>query len=238
MKALELGRVHQHDRARITGDVISIDSERRAVAIAATPALLKTFDGHRLRILVTEEAIEIDRMKGAPVLADHFQTVDSILGCVNRCWIHRQQFMVEFTFARHAEKLRDMWQDGLTLKCSLGFNVLEARPLTDAVKVATCWQPYELSIVALGADPFARVLSPAEAEEAFRNSESVIEASRQNARLKATKAARSEEWRDLAREAAASLPPNPTAEQIEAHLAILVSSKIDKINSDIVSENT
>jgi len=104
-------------------------------------------------------AIDLSRLNdGAPLLWNH--NPDQVIGVVERGWIDaaKQRGMVRARFSRSpfaAEKLADV-RDGILRNVSVGYEILDAVPIREIGQdgiIATRWQPLEVSIVSVPADP-------------------------------------------------------------------------------------
>jgi HK97 family phage major capsid protein len=102
------------------------------------------------------ESVDLTRLNdGAPLLWNH--NPDQVLGVVERGWIdgEKKRGMVAVRFSRSAfaeEKLADI-RDGILRNVSVGYSINDADQTRDGSIVATSWQPHEVSIVAIAADP-------------------------------------------------------------------------------------
>jgi HK97 family phage major capsid protein len=102
-------------------------------------------------------AVDLTRLNdGAPLLWNH--DPDRVLGVIERGWIDDGRGRVRVRFARNAfaeEMLADV-RDRILRNVSVGYTIEDARPLTidgrDGV-MATRWQPLEISLVSIPADP-------------------------------------------------------------------------------------
>jgi HK97 family phage major capsid protein len=120
-------------------------------------------------------AIDLSRLNdGAPLLWNH--NPDQVLGVVERGWTddEKRRGMVRVRFSRSAfaaEKLDDV-RDGILRNVSVGYEILDAAPLREAGQdgiIATRWQPLEVSIVSVPADPgvgLGRAIQPTAASAA------------------------------------------------------------------------
>ena len=102
------------------------------------------------------ESVDLTRLNdGAPLLWNH--NPDQVLGVVERGWIdgEKRRGMVAVRFSRSAfaeEKLADI-RDGILRNVSVGYSINDANQARDGSIVATSWQPHEVSVVAIAADP-------------------------------------------------------------------------------------
>jgi HK97 family phage major capsid protein len=101
-------------------------------------------------------AVDLSRLNdGAPLLWNH--NPDQVLGVVERGWIDEEKSrgMVAVRFSRSPfaeEKLADI-RDGILRNVSVGYSIVDADQSRDGSLVATRWQPMEVSVVAIAADP-------------------------------------------------------------------------------------
>lgn len=121
---------------------------------------------------ISSRAIDMSRLNGAPFLKDHKNSVDSIIGTVQRAWIDGDSLkgQVQFADTDSAREVMQLVRDGHLKSVSVGYNVsrYEERDEIDGIPhlTATRWQPLELSAVAVPFDP----------NSTFRNSETNYEA--------------------------------------------------------------
>lgn len=104
----------------------------------------------------------------APLLFNH--DPDSIVGVVEKAWIDKDRrgyATVRFAKTAHAEEVYGMVNDGILRNVSFGYRIVD---MTESVKdgkstfTATRWEPYEISMVSVPADPTVGV-GRAEANE-------------------------------------------------------------------------
>jgi HK97 family phage major capsid protein/HK97 family phage prohead protease len=100
-------------------------------------------------------AVDLGRLSdGAPVLFNHDPL--RVIGVVQRAWIDNEKMrgMVSVKFSRNAfaqEVLTDV-ADGVLRNVSVGYSINQMEERGDNF-VATSWQPYEVSVVGIPADP-------------------------------------------------------------------------------------
>ncbi|MGP1394174.1 MAG: prohead protease/major capsid protein fusion protein [Inquilinaceae bacterium] len=143
----------------------SIDEAARTVeVIFSTGAAVerRDFDGVFQEVLPVENA-DLTRLNdGASVLDSHRRDgLDSVLGVVEDARIDGGRGVARLRISRRAEAV---WQDiraGVVRHVSIGYTVERWRDGTAAngvrQRVAEAWTPQEVSFVAVGADPGARV---------------------------------------------------------------------------------
>ena len=101
------------------------------------------------------DAAVLERLNaGAPLLFNH--DPDRVLGVVERAWIDgvkkRGYAKVRFSRNKAAQEVLSDVRDGILRGVSFGYAIdqMEER---DGAMVATSWQPYEISVVSIPADP-------------------------------------------------------------------------------------
>ncbi len=155
----------------------TVNEDERTVEVVFTtgadvPHWMNTAEGFRqvmTRARLTEAAARLERLNaGAPVLDGHmdFQARD-VIGVVESARIEEGQRGVALIRFSQAEEVEPIWQkvrEGTLRNVSMGFYVHEA--LIQSLDVdgemreiweLTDWEPFEISMVAIGADPGARV---------------------------------------------------------------------------------
>lgn len=96
----------------------------------------------------------------APLLTDHDARVGAQVGVVERAWIDGAQgrAVVRFASTEDARAVRQKIDDGILSNVSVGYRISAARDTGETrdgepVVRVTAWQPYEVSLVAVPADP-------------------------------------------------------------------------------------
>lgn len=100
-------------------------------------------------------AIDLGRMNdGAPVLFNH--DPDRVIGVVERAWIdgekRRARALVRFSRNSFAEEVLADVRDGVLRNISVGYSIDTAEERNENI-VITKWQPHEVSVVSVPADP-------------------------------------------------------------------------------------
>ena len=100
-------------------------------------------------------AVDLGRMNdGAPVLFNH--DPDRVIGVVERAWIdgvnRRARALVRFSRNSFAEEVLADVRDGVLRNISVGYSIDTAEERGDNI-VITQWQPHEVSVVSIPADP-------------------------------------------------------------------------------------
>lgn len=151
----------------------SIDDEARTVELTWTTgaAVLRRswFDGDYYEELSLEAGhVRMGRLEnGAPLLDSHIGwSLDGVLGVVESARIEGNEGIATVRFARgeddeHAEAVWRKVRDGILRHVSVGYRVYRYEITEEEGKLpvhrATDWEPYELSIVPMGADDAATV---------------------------------------------------------------------------------
>ena len=130
----------------------------------------------REQLEVTPTAINLERVqsKRAPVLLDHKRS-DQI-GVVETAEVRDGQFVTGLRFSKNADadKIYQDILDGIRSQVSCGYRIdayeVDDTNPRDPLFRITKWQPYEVSVVSIGADPKAIVkrdgyLSPADGNQ-------------------------------------------------------------------------
>ncbi len=101
------------------------------------------------------KAVDLGRMNdGAPVLFNH--DPDRVIGVVERAWVdgekRRARALVRFSRNSFAEEVLADVRDGVLRNISVGYSIDTAEERDDNI-VITRWQPHEVSVVSVPADP-------------------------------------------------------------------------------------
>lgn len=152
--------------------VVSVDEEARTVEVvfstgARIPHWMPTREGPRrvmTEVVVDQSAAMLDRLNaGAPVLNDHDDwSVRQVIGVVEKAWIAdgAARATIRFSQADDVKPIWDRVREGVLRNCSMGFSIHEAEVVLDGdgdeLWRLTKWEPFEISMVPLGADPGAK----------------------------------------------------------------------------------
>lgn len=145
----------------------SVDEETRTVElIASTGAGVRRRDmeGEFLEVLeVSERAVDLSRAEGMPLLDAHRQDgLDRVLGVVRGLRIEGGKLIAKVQISERHEPI---WRDivaGIIGNVSIGYGPVSHRDSEEngqRVRTLTRWELHEISLVAVGADPTARVRS-------------------------------------------------------------------------------
>lgn len=155
---------------------LSVDAERKTARLNFyTGAVVDRFswlDGpYKLRLSLDPKHVDLSRLNSgrAPVLDGHMAfSVRSALGVVERAWLAEGGGYADIQFSDRDE-VAPIFEDvraGIMRNVSVGTSILKFEDITpkgENVKtlLATEWAPEEISLVPIGADPDAQVLSAA-----------------------------------------------------------------------------
>jgi HK97 family phage major capsid protein/HK97 family phage prohead protease len=101
------------------------------------------------------EAVNLSRMNdGAPLLFNH--DPDRVIGVVERAWVdeEKRRGIARVRFSRNdfAQQVLADITDGILRNVSVGYSIGDAENRGDSI-VATSWEPHEVSVVSIPADP-------------------------------------------------------------------------------------
>lgn len=127
-----------------------------------------TDEEYLLSFSMDPQDVRLDNLNGgAPVFKDHMPMVDSTIGKTSNARLTSKGAYATLTFSAR-EDLDGFWQDvqaGIINAVSMGVVIDTLEDITpkrrDAMKhyLARGWEPFEISVVPLGADPKARFLA-------------------------------------------------------------------------------
>ncbi|MFN4142780.1 prohead protease/major capsid protein fusion protein [Aestuariivirga sp.] len=137
--------------------------ERTLEVVFSTGAPVERYDARG----AYEERLSLDQdwsdFKGAPVLNSHRRgSVEDVIGSVQSAWTVGQEARAIIKLSRRADVAQIVQDilDGILRGVSVGYVVHEWKELAESarrVKIATRWQPVELSIVPIPADRLATI---------------------------------------------------------------------------------
>lgn len=171
-REVEIELAPQECRALVQPE--SIDRENRTVdLIASTGARVRRYnwrDGeYDEELSLDKKHVNMSRLQnGAPLLAVHSKwRLDDVLGIVENARIEGGNIVVTVRFSKANEEAERAWQmveEGILKKVSIGYRVfkfIDVQKDDDPVRVlrAVEWEPYEVSLVPVGADDLAGVRS-------------------------------------------------------------------------------
>jgi HK97 family phage prohead protease len=152
----------------------TLNEEDRTVEVMAyAGAVVPTWEGD-YTLDLKPAAVDLSRVKrGAGVFMDHDTSIESQVGVIDDGRVEEDKgLMLSLRFARDEESDRCFQnvKDGIFQNLSIGAFVLRKKETTadGAMRktfLATKWQPFEVSLVGVPADPNARFLSQEKAPE-------------------------------------------------------------------------
>lgn len=176
---IQLSKTSLKVRASIVPTSVN-DAERTFEVTFTTGARVRRYDWfgqtYFEELEVSEDAVLLDRANaGAPFLKDHWPTVDTTLGVINRAWIENGEGRAEIKLSKHHEDADRIWGDivdGVLRNVSVGYDpmeYIEMPPTADGVPVyrSKQWEPYEISLVSIPADYQAQVRARTPEEKPF-----------------------------------------------------------------------
>jgi hypothetical protein len=154
--------------------------DRTATLTWYTGASVRRFDGRgafEMRFSMEPQSIRMGRMASgsAPLLNSHRDfTVDDVIGVITKAWVENGQGKATIRFSKRAD-VDPIWQDvqdGILRNASMGVAIHAVEDVTPRGAslrqvLVTDWEPEEISLVPIGADPgagfrFGRAESPKE----------------------------------------------------------------------------
>ena len=141
------------------------DAPKRLSIVAATDKPVRVWGADEV-LSMKRGAVDLTRLRNsAPFLADHKNSIDSILGRIDSAKVEGGELRVEVELARteRADAFADLVEQGMAGKISVGYTIESmerTRESSDdevAEYTATRWTPHEVSMVAVPADDAAAV---------------------------------------------------------------------------------
>ncbi len=139
------------------------EEERTVWVVAATETPVRRYFGNEI-LLCTRKAVVATRLKNMPVLDSHRSTsVKDILGQVIETRFEGRQLLMKLLFADNdnGNAALALVRDGMLHSVSVGYGILEAEESTGRngvpVITVTRWEPTEISLVSVPADPNATI---------------------------------------------------------------------------------
>lgn len=118
------------------------------------------------RLRVDDASVDLSRLRGGPVLDSHDRsTVRNQVGTIEAVWLSNGEGHARVRFASDADSdlIFRKVLDGIAQQVSVGYAIdkvkIHKRKNAPEIREAVRWQPMEISIVTIGADPRARVRS-------------------------------------------------------------------------------
>lgn len=153
----------------------SVNAEKRTVDVVWTTGakVLRSswYDGSSYEELSLDpKHVRLDRLNsGAPFLADHYGSTDNVRAVIERAWIENGKGIAAVRFpaegvSAESDKLFALIRDGIIQNVSVGYRTYRSEKVEGGDEKiptfrATDWEPYEISAVAMGADPNAHFRS-------------------------------------------------------------------------------
>lgn len=138
-------------------DAMTVEAETRTIEFPFSSELpVERWFGNEV-LSHRSGAADLSRLNdGGALLYNH--NTDEIIGVVERAWMADKRGFARVRFAKtaRADEILGMVQDGIMRNVSFGYRIAE---MTESVKdgqstyTATRWEPYEISLVTVPADP-------------------------------------------------------------------------------------
>lgn len=124
-----------------------------------------------LTMSMDPKAVDLSRMAGAPLLMDHWRSVDSVAGVIEKAWIENGVGMAEYRLSDtpDVELVAQKIDQGILKHVSMEAVITDMEDTTPKggkLKefTATKWYPEAVAIVPVGADPDAVLMEAAKTE--------------------------------------------------------------------------
>jgi len=146
----------------------TIDEAQRTVSVVAysgapvTRINLWTGETYQLQLGLEPKQVRMGRLVGAPVLDSHEDgSIRNQIGVVDSARIEGGKLVAKLRFSSRPD-VEPIWndiRDGIIRNVSIGALIYQRQQQEDGTYLATDWEPMEISIVPVPADPRATVLS-------------------------------------------------------------------------------
>lgn len=144
----------------------TVNEEERTVEVTWTTGarVLRGFwDRYWEELSLDPKHVRMKRLNnGAPFLKQHYGDVESVIGVVEEASLEGKRGRAKVRFAKaeddaEADRIWRKVRDGILQNISVGYSTYKMEKVEDGadkipVYRATDWEPYELSVVAMGAD--------------------------------------------------------------------------------------
>lgn len=161
--------------AQLAADTVDVEARTVDVVFYSGAPVVRAplfEDPFELEFEVSEKAAILDRLNaGASILDNHarFRGVDGILGVTEKAWIEGGKARATLRFSKR-DDVEPIWQDvldGVIRSVSMGTDIHELEEVTKKGAEmkrfrATSWEPFEISLVGVPADPGARIQASAD----------------------------------------------------------------------------
>ncbi len=147
----------------------TLNEEKRTVDVVfstGAPVRRSTFFGQTFieELEITPKSVKLDRFKnGAPVLKDHKNSIDSIVGVVESARVVKNELIgtVRFSKRQEAEDIFREVKDGFITNVSIGYAINRVEEINeegaDPIFRVKEFEPMEVSLVAVPADAGAKI---------------------------------------------------------------------------------
>lgn len=157
---------HLSIAAQWTPSTISRESRTVTVTAYSGSAIQRidpwTGELYSLRLGMQTEQVRMGRLAGAPVLDSHdAMSIRSQIGVVERAWIENGKLLALLRFSER-EEVEPIWRDvadGILRNVSIGAMIHRREKQDDGSWLAIDWEPMEISLVPVPADPQAVVMA-------------------------------------------------------------------------------
>lgn len=127
---------------------------------------------YMLTLSTDPEHVNMKRLKNAPVLADHYRTVDRVVGVVEDARLEGRKIVADTRFADTPD-VEEIWakvKSGIIRNVSIEAFVSQTKDTSrkgDKMRslLAIDWEPQAVALVPVGADPGAQMMSASEHSE-------------------------------------------------------------------------
>jgi hypothetical protein len=160
---------------RAMGAVDNADKAKRTATVIWTAGATVrrvdfwTDERYDEQLVVDDKAVRLDRLNaGAPLLDSHFVYggVEQQLGVVDRAWLEKGKGFAEVRFPAEgvdesADRAFAKMQEGILRNISVGYRRLKIevdKSKDPALWRVIDWEPFEISLVTVPADPAAQVV--------------------------------------------------------------------------------
>lgn len=140
--------------------------ERTFEAVAATEFPYQLWPDAREILRCNARAVDVKMLRGAPILDTHNRSsIDAALGVVEEAWFEGKTVVIRGRLSASAKgkTAADRIREGTISKVSISYRVLKASEVRNADGsidvIVEEWDPKEVSLVTVPADPYARIRS-------------------------------------------------------------------------------
>lgn len=158
----------------------TVDAASRSISVVAYSGDVVqrldpwTGEVYSLRLGLAEGQVRLNRRAGAPVLDSHASySIRDQIGVVERAWVENGRLLARLRFSER-DDVDPIWRDirsGIVRNVSVGVLIYRREKSADGIWLATDWEPMEISVVPVPADPQATVLTHFTRAEARKQKE-------------------------------------------------------------------